>query len=251
MTRRDPARFARCLAVLAAVGLAAAAPVSALAPDTMPDPASAWLRLPAGGAPADPWANLILVQQSCGNCGSQSPGQSGPSGPSGPSANGGNRDNAAFLPFTPANTDGLVIALKRAIGSCDGRYVDSPYRIDCLHWALRKVARDLPRTGDFAPIRTALLSASDQLSAIVQANLDPGLPPVQPRLEGGTVTAQFPPLRAVRPDRIARANRQARQVLDQTVTVLLRSASESERRRAPYQDVAAVLGSAKVLLRSS
>ena len=201
--------------------------------------------LPPASAPAAPSQpdSLILAQQGCGSdCG-------GPPLGGTPTVGGGSTPTNTGISTT--QTGKIVRSLATVSKTCSPEFVERRYRIDCLRWALRQIAQDLPQTGDYAPVREALAKASRDLGAIVQTYADPNAPQIRPSLGGKPLAAQLPPISAVRAQDQDRALRAAEQVLDEAVTVLLRSAENSQRRKIPYQEIAAALGSTKVLLRSA
>lgn len=63
-------------------------------------------------------------------------------------------------------TKGIVKILQGADKTCDPR-IDLRYRIDCLRLYYLKVAANLPESGDYLPIRKAMLDAAAKLDAIV------------------------------------------------------------------------------------
>ena len=241
MTPHTPARptfLQRLSALSACLSLALPLPAAAL-PAFAPFPAPQSLSADMWFSAPQPEALLLVQQSGCGaRCASPTGTNDGPGSP----LNGG---------LTPDRTEKIVKLLVAVNKTCGPDYVERRYRIDCLHWALWQVAQDLPQTGDYAPVREALMAASRNLAAIVQANLDSSAAPIQPNIGGKPLAAQLPPTYAVRPEKEARAIRQAARVLDETATVLLRSAENSQRRKIPYQEIAAALGSTKVLLRSA
>lgn len=157
---------------------------------------------------------------------------------------------AAGQTATPAATTGIVSAIEGATFFC-ARLSDDAYQIDCLAERLGSVARGLPRSGDYAEARQTLERAADRLAALAARNSDLMRPRISAREQrpGGQATGR--PLRAVREAAVAEVRRQAADILEEAETELLRSASASAQRRVHYQRVSAVVGSAKVLLRSA
>lgn len=127
---------------------------------------------------------------------------------------------------------------------------DETYRIDCLAERIRAAANAVPRTPEMAPARRALLKAAADLDRTVARYRDRGKPPVRARRGGATPVQPSRPLVAVREPDLAAAKAQALQILDETETVLLRAADRSAERALSYQQIAAAVGSNKVLLRS-
>ncbi len=166
-------------------------------------------------------------------------------------APGGGPKMRAYLHFNPSSTDRISDAIGGAVRTCGPDYLEPRYRIDCIRVYFLQLSRELPRTGDYAPVRAALAKAAADLDVIVRQNRDPSAPLLRPRLNGKPAAPLLPPIRAVRPEAAARALRQAEAVIEETATVLLRSTENSERRTAHYQQIAAAIGSTKVLLRST
>ena len=99
----------------------------------------------------------------------------------------------------------------------------------------------------YGDARRIFRDTADQLRAITQSNLDPNRPRARMQSHDGT-------LRSARPLAAAQQRQalsQAAAVLAEAETQLLRSAGVSSRRAVQYQQIAAALGSNKVLLRSA
>ena len=133
--------------------------------------------------------------------------------------------------------------------TCDR--VNQNYRIHCLVLELKQAADSIPASGEFAPVRAALLDASRGLQAIADNYEDPSAPRVRARVGGRPAAPRTPPINAIRPDALARATTEAEAVLEEAVTVLLRSAENSARRQVAFQPIAQAIDSTKVLLRST
>ena len=147
-------------------------------------------------------------------------------------------------------TDRVAAATDAAIGFCAAIAAEE-YHIDCLSERFHVIAEGLPETGDYADIRTALETASRQLADVGAANRSYALPNATMRTTGPAPMRTTRPLRPVRPANLAAASAQATAIIAETETVLLRSATLSAARSQAYQRVSAVVGSAKVLLRSA
>ncbi len=169
-----------------------------------------------------------------------------PSGPSGPSDRDKPGSNADL---TPENTSRISASLSLADQTC-GRRIEPRYRIDCLRQSYLRLAANLPATGDYAPIRRALLDAADKLDRIVRRNLDPKAPVIRPRQGGSALAPRLPPVRAVAPARLAAANRAAEAVVRETELLILRSGRDPKRRNVHYQQIAAAVDNNVLLLRS-
>lgn len=126
-------------------------------------------------------------------------------------------------------------------------------RIDCLADRFRTVAGRLPREPEYAPLRDALVEAADDLNEVSRRYAVPGRRPKNYRAPDpdGTGSIRTDGLREVATGNLDAAYAEALQVVEELETVLLRSAENSRQRKVNYQDVAAAVGSAKVLLRST
>lgn len=147
-------------------------------------------------------------------------------------------------------TDRIVSGMTESIAFC-AAIATEEYHIDCLSERFQALAERLPESGDYADVRTALESASRQLSGVVAANRAFGKPNATVRATGSDQSAITRPLRPVRTANLAAASAQATAIIAETETVLLRSATQSAARQQAFQRVSAVVGSAKVLLRSA
>lgn len=190
---------------------------------------------PAGSQPSAP---AVTPAQGCGSdCGS--PNYAGGGGGSG---SGG---------ISKDRTDRIIGEIAKAQKTCSDDFVERRYRIDCLRWELKRIASQIPDTGDYAPVRRALAKASRDLEAIAVRYADPAAPGIQPHVGGKPLATQTPPLIGVRRADEERAIREAERVIDEAQTILLRSSSQSQTRQVAYQEIATALDSTKVLLRSS
>ncbi|WP_172327862.1 hypothetical protein [Mangrovicoccus sp. HB161399] len=124
------------------------------------------------------------------------------------------------------------------------------YQVDCVSERIAAAAAKLPKTGDYAESWAALDSASKQLEALAQDAWDRDTPRITARAAGTTPVRTSRPLRAVEADRMPAVRQQAARVLEETQTVLLRSASRSAERQGQFLEIAQALDSNKVLLRS-
>jgi hypothetical protein len=136
------------------------------------------------------------------------------------------------------------VAFCRAIGSDE-------YVIDCLSERLATIAAKLPATGDFAQMRTALRTASADLGNIAAQNPSAVLPSGIARSTGPAATATTRPLRPVATETLAASLQAADAVIARTQVALLRSSSGTQARSLEFQQVAAVVGTSRTLLRSA
>ena len=125
------------------------------------------------------------------------------------------------------------------------------YLVDCLAERIGAVAEKLPAYGDRSEMRAALMTASRKLGAVAGKYRSPSLPTVGMQMGGAHPITTTRPLRPVAPENLDAALTAAATILAETETVLLRSAAQSQDRALDFQQVAAVIGSTKVLLRSS
>lgn len=150
--------------------------------------------------------------------------------------------------ISPDTTNQVVADIKAGIAFCRAMPQDA-YSVDCLSDQYEKAARSLPRTGDYADARKALMAAAGKLHALARQYADPQMSRGYARSPGGASSTR--PLTAVRRDALPEVKRKARAIVAEAQTVLLRSAETSARRKTHYEQISAAVGSAnKVLLRS-
>lgn len=126
------------------------------------------------------------------------------------------------------------------------------FRIDCLADQYDKIAKTLPKEGEFKAIKAAMKKAADDLAAIASANRDTSVKPVKFRINKSGLRARSSrTIKAIQPARQAQAERQASAVVDQLSTVLLRSGENSGKRQVYFAQIAQAVDSNKVLLRSA
>jgi hypothetical protein len=152
--------------------------------------------------------------------------------------------------LSTVNTDAIAAVL-REVGTTCVTEITPEYRIDCIRIHYLAVAAALPDTGDYAPVKAALLEGAAKLDAIVKANLDPVAPPVRAHKGGKPAAPQTPPLRAVQPEKRAAAEAQAAAVVEETSLVILRSGEDPSRREPHYQEISEAVDSGLVILRSA
>jgi hypothetical protein len=154
----------------------------------------------------------------------------------------------AVVPYNAAEpTDEVIVDFNEAIAFC-GAISSDEYVIDCLSERLDVIASQLPETGEFAEMRTAIADASAQLGAIAAQNPSATLPSGVAR---SADTATTRPLRPVATETLAASLQAADAIVAQTEVVLLRSSSNSQNRSLDFQRVAAVVGTSRSLLRSA
>ncbi len=154
---------------------------------------------------------------------------------------------------SPPVRDATTGAITESIGQINTLCELFPREVEisCIADRYRTLARQLPASGDYAPVREVLEAGAAQLDRIARANAAPN-PPRRYMVNrpGLAAPVQTAPLVAIAPARLRSAESAARDVIDQMETVLLRSAENSRRRAVHFQDIAAAIDSNKVLLRS-
>ena len=147
-------------------------------------------------------------------------------------------------------TDAIAARLSEANITCGGR-LPMEYRIDCIRNYYADLAQDLPNTGDYRPVKQALLQAVRQLDAIVRANLDPTAPKIRPNRGNKPDSPRIGPLRAVKATGAKKAAKAAGQVIAETSLVILRSGEDPTRRTAHYAEISTAMESNLTILRSA
>lgn len=149
-----------------------------------------------------------------------------------------------------ALTGAVVADFTAAIAFCDG--IDgNAYTVDCLSERLSVIAGKLPETGEFAEMRGVIASASQELGAIAGQYPSTNLPSQVLSSTGETPITTTRPLRPVAAETLAANLAAADVIIAQAQVTLLRSTSDSQERSLSYQQVAAVVGRSRVLLRSA
>ncbi|TXH14199.1 MAG: hypothetical protein E6R00_09295 [Gammaproteobacteria bacterium] len=147
-------------------------------------------------------------------------------------------------------TKGIVKILQGADKTCDAR-IDLRYRIDCLRLYYLKVAANLPNSGDYLPIKSAMLDAADKLDAIVRKYEDVNAPPLRLREGHKPMAKRLPPVRAVKEGFAEVAAAEAADVVKETELIIIRSGGDPARRTEHYNEVAAAVEDNLVILRSA
>lgn len=125
------------------------------------------------------------------------------------------------------------------------------YRVDCLAERLGEVSDEIPDDSDYAEVKEILKDTSEQLEELARANRDTTQPRGRATSQGETPITTSRPLTPVTPSSLPDVNAQAQAILDNTETLLLRSAEGSESKALQYSRIADAIGSTKVLLRSA
>lgn len=148
--------------------------------------------------------------------------------------------------------DFVVSRLQQIQRMCSA--INEEYKLDCLATSYLSLTNNLRNNGGDTAVRQSLEKASAKLQTLVESNLDRTKPALRAHLtdpESGARILSTLPIRAVQTERLSAARQLALTVLEETETVLLRSASRSTGKSALYQRVAAAVRSNKVLLRSA
>jgi hypothetical protein len=190
--------------------------------------------------------SLTLVSpanaQSCeGTCESNYPPLSGVASP-GPSVSTGISGTTS--------TAAYVDELKASVAFCQA-ITNREFLVDCLSERIGATAQRMPAYGDVSAMRATLLTASRKLGAVAAKYRAPATPAVRLQSTGANPITTTRPLRPVASENLDAALAEAATIVAETETVLLRSAEGSQDRALDFQQVAAVMGSTKVLLRSS
>ena len=146
------------------------------------------------------------------------------------------------------DTDRIVKDLLSIRRECQ-KY-DEVYRIDCLRQGIdMTIARmaDRPENRDAKRI---LRRASRQLASIVSTYADRAAPRLEVPRSANPRFRTRRTYRAVKRSSLPRAMAKANAVVQEAATELLRSAENSERRYAHYQQISVAVDSTKTLLRS-
>ncbi|MEX5580053.1 hypothetical protein [Pseudophaeobacter sp. A-200-2] len=123
------------------------------------------------------------------------------------------------------------------------------YLVDCMAERMEQLSVGMSGLSGYQDVRKTLGQTAGELRKIARDNRDPQAPRARvqhgdPRLKSSR------PLVAVASDRKRQAAAAAISALEEAETILLRSAAQSTARAVQYQQIAAALGSNKVLLRS-
>ncbi|MBY6089206.1 hypothetical protein [Maritimibacter alkaliphilus] len=166
---------------------------------------------------------------------------------------GGSVAGAALLTSaaeaSAAETQKISNALGRSTSFCNALTVDA-YKIDCLAYEYWQISEQLPRTGDYAEVQKTLADTAAKLKALAKANQSSTLPAGRARSTGAEARRTTRALVPVAPERLPQLKEQAAAIVEEAQTVLLRSAGNSERRRAQFQRISAAMETGTILLRA-
>lgn len=157
---------------------------------------------------------------------------------------------SAVGPASVTNSVTSAVVAQISISSAACEAVGSAYRTDCLAKELKALVQKLPAHGEYAAAREALATASAELASLSRQNRDNSQPRLRITVQADSETKRRP-VSAVKPETVAETNAKALAILEDTTTVLLRSAEGNNDVALHYQRIAQALNSSKVLLRSS
>lgn len=201
-----------------------------------------------GGGTADPDGGTADTGGGTADTGGASAGPAGTSADSDVSGQGRqegiNRNRRSGL--SDAGTRSVTRLIAAVARDCEALPID--YRVDCLGQGLRWVAKQVPNHRAYRPVRSQLTRTGTKLQDLARTNQDTTRPKIGPkRRTSGQPVRTY---RAVKRDRARFAVPEAKRVIDEAATSLLRSAENSKNRRVHYQRVARYLSSTKRILRS-
>ena len=153
------------------------------------------------------------------------------------------RDGAGQL----NDPDEIASYLNQLADLCDGADI---YLIDCLAERFETLERGVAGLDGYRDAQLIFRETAQSLRAITQEHLDEQSSRVRIRSQDGTLSSSRP-LSAITTAQRRTALSQAAAVLARAETQLLRSAETSGHRSLQYQQIAAAVGSNKVLLRSA
>ncbi len=137
------------------------------------------------------------------------------------------------------NTQSISADISSIASQC--QFLPQEYRLDCLAQELKESSRIVKNAG-YKNANREIASAAKKLDRIVKRNEDKSAPKI--KRNGKTY-------RAVKKSSVKKVNRQAKKVIAETKTKLIRSAGNSALKKTHYTKIAKAVGSTKVLLRSA
>jgi hypothetical protein len=159
-----------------------------------------------------------------------------------PAADGGDEE-------TGAEATRIINAITFGREYC-GWLEKKEYVVDCLSDELNRVADSIAPGSKYAPARAALKKAAADLSNLVAANESATMRPGVARVTRSNEThVSTRPLRAVETAKLDEVSAAAIGIIEETGTILLRSAGTSEE-SANFTAISAAVNSNTVLLRS-
>lgn len=153
--------------------------------------------------------------------------------------------------FGSANYTAVLTANIAAAQAFCASIGNESYRVDCLAERLGEVSDEIPDDSDYEEVKRILEDTSNKLEDLARANRDRTQPRGRATSTGDTPVTTSRPLTPVEPSALPEVNAQAQAILDETQTLLLRSAEGSESKALQYSRIADAIDSSKVLLRST
>lgn len=150
---------------------------------------------------------------------------------------GGGERNVAD-PITIGNTNSAVRTLNSGRRECANLPV--VYRIGCLRQVYAKATVPL-KNPEYAGARKELNSTSRSLKKLVNKNVDKSAP---------IIKVGNRKYKAVKEAVVSSVNAEAKKIIGESATRLLRSGSKSKKRKVHYTKIAKAFDSTKVILRS-
>ena len=158
-------------------------------------------------------------------------------------------DATAPIVMVDAKVDAFAARLHSYVDYC--RTSAKPeYAVDCLSERLDFAAASLGNYGWQRDVKAALRASARRLDAVTAKYADPAKPALTLRAANNAIVSARP-IQPVARANVTRATAAAAAVLEETQFTLLRSADTSGANALAFAQVAAVVGSAKVLLRSA
>lgn len=148
-----------------------------------------------------------------------------------------------------ASSESIIATLAAATSFCTP-LVQSEFVIDCLSERLSALSKQLEGQEGFEEVQAILESTARDLNQIARQNRSSTLSPAKFATHGQTPVQTTRRLIPVDETKMEEAVSQALAVIEEAETLLLRSAEDSTDRSIQFQQIAAAIGSNKVLLRS-
>jgi hypothetical protein len=159
------------------------------------------------------------------------------------------RGPVSLKTVSPPATNAITSRIGAAADLC--RQLDPAYYVDCLGERLDALADELSSSGDYAAARKIIDNAAGKLRSLAKKNKDTSKQRVRLQTKGQGKASVTKPISAIKPAASKAVRQEAEAIIAEAQTLLLRSASNSDKRKSHYQQIAAAVGSeTKVLLRS-
>lgn len=149
-------------------------------------------------------------------------------------------------PLSDARTAKIVGVINDGMDLCE--HLPWDYRLDCLYHVIDRAAKATPAGVDYEPVKKALEKAAKRLDRVRRKHAAPDGDAKAFRAADGTTT---PPLMPVRREDRAAVIRETDAILEETQTILLRSAGDDAEELEQFTRVVQAVDSTKLLLRSA